>query len=190
MPMVSSPSGWGTTGVQWDASGYGVDQKTGNVIDKQGNIHTYGAGQGPQAQAPQGNYGSYSSYMGGLSGDKQAMAQKNLGGGFNSGYSSTTSLATGGTVPGGYNANAQLAQVRDEFRRMRDRTKGARYEEDMARGILSSGVGAKLMSDEMHGLNLQEGASIERILNDLLGRQQAFDLQKQQMDYANQLAQK
>jgi hypothetical protein len=97
-----------------------------------------------------------------------------------------TSLATGGFFSyggdgGQFSANAQLGQLRDEFRRMRERSAGALNEDLAARGIFSSGVGSRLGSEQRTALDLQEAAAIERIMNDLISRQQAFDIEKQRL---------
>lgn len=100
---------------------------------------------------------------------------------------SMTSLATGGGVAGGgaYSGNAQLDQVRDEFRRMKERSLGGINEDLAARGIFSSGVGAKIAGDASTQIDLEQGAAIERIMNDILGRNQNYALD--QMRLQNQM---
>lgn len=141
---------------QWDAYSKQYGPEAANLVF------------GPQGGQPQGK----STTMWGGTGNVPG------GGG-------ATSLATGGAVgaPSGmYNADAQIGQLRDEFRRMRDRSKGGINEDLASRGIFSSGVGSKLMSDQMSALDMQEASGIERLMNDTLGRNQAWWLNQQQQN--------
>jgi len=105
----------------------------------------------------------------------------------------TTSLATGSSVSGSggtgpYKADAQLAQIRDDFRRMTDSGVGAINEDMNQRGIFSSGVGAKIEGDYRTQMGQQEGSAIERLMNDIMGRNQQSELAKQQFEWQKQLA--
>ena len=104
----------------------------------------------------------------------------------------TSSLATGGSVASGgtgpYKADAQLAQIRDDFRRMTEQGQGQINEDLNSRGIFSSGVGAKLSNDYRTQMGQQEGSAIERLMNDIMGRNQASELAKEQFAWQKQLA--
>lgn len=122
--------------------------------------------------------------------DQWMAAQRRIG--YDPMTGGATSLATGSSIPGGgggFNADKQLAAVRSEFDQILKRGQGQLNEDLAARGIYSGGVGADLSNQYRTQVGNQQSAAIERIMNDVLGRNQQYDLQKSMMEWQKQLSQ-
>ena len=96
----------------------------------------------------------------------------------------TTSLATGGTVggPGQYSATAQLADVNSQFADIKKRGMSDLNEAAALSGGFSGGIPFENRQKFISDTDRSQQAAIERIMNDILGRNQNADLQKQQFE--------
>lgn len=172
MPIVSSPSGWGSTKrvagpwyAQYDPDAEPVGSAAGPAPTKEAvaaDAAKYIPGFTPRASGS-----PMDSFFGGGSSGGSAGSSASFGGSF------------GGKNP--FATDAAAAKLRDEFARMRKRTQGGINEDLAARGIFSSGVGANLMSEAKTQLDLQEAAGLEDLFNRSAQQQMAFQMEQQRM---------
>lgn len=165
-----------------------LNQGIGSGNDFTGAGANWGVGS-PEYDAYAKTYGKASADAianhGAAIGGYGQQAAQGTGGGYNpyaiDGGGGATSLATGGSVPGGgYQYQNQLNQIRDDFRRMTEKGMGALNEDLNSRGIFSSGVGAKLGSDYRTQMGQQELSAEERLLNDIMGHNFQMDMMNRQ----------
>ena len=114
-----------------------------------------------------------------------------VGGGRSGG--GTTSLATGGSVASGgstgpYSADAQLAQTRSEFDRILKSGLDQMGEQQNIRGAFGGGVPAHEAGQFIARNKEGQMAAIERIMNDMLGRNQSWDMEQKRFELQKQLA--
>lgn len=102
-------------------------------------------------------------------------------GGSTQGYGGGMSFGSsyGGKNP--FATDAAAAKMRDEFARLRKSGKGAMDEGLAARGIFSSGVGARLQSEQDTQYGLAEGAALEDLYNRSSQQEMAFQLEMERM---------
>lgn len=175
--FFNGPSGWGTTGIQWDQYGYGTDPKTGNRIDKQGNIiydaqGNFVGGQPPGGAAPGApvgvNTGGRVKWAGGKAGDIDASgrAYGSLWSDIAPGGTKAGTVASGSAgSTGGYSTDAQRAQVnadydeslKDELEMMND--------DLVQKGIYAGGVGAQFTGKTRAANARNRAAELERLRN-------------------------
>jgi hypothetical protein len=112
------------------------------------------------------------------------------GGGAGGGSGGTTSLATGSSFSSGgpYKADAQLAQVQSQFDDILKRGMSSLNEAAAISGGFSGGIPFENRQKYITDIGLQRGSAIERIMNDIMGRNQSYELEKQRLADAQKAA--
>jgi len=100
--------------------------------------------------------------------------------GAGAGTTSITGASSGSVSP--FDVSAQAAQIRDDMRQIRERSKGALDETMMESGIFSSGVRVAEQGRQDRGYGLQEASMLERLRNDASER--SFRMQQAQQEAA------
>jgi len=102
--------------------------------------------------------------------------------------SGVTSLATGGAVGGPYKADAQLAQVNSQFADIMKRGLGQINEQAAIGGGFAGGIPFENRQKFITDTGNAQSAAVERIMNDILGRNQSWDLDQKRFELQKQLA--
>jgi hypothetical protein len=103
--------------------------------------------------------------------------------GVSGGGSGITSIATGGQIgQGPYKADAQIAQLNSQFADILKRGLGTLNEQAALSGGFSGGIPYDKRQKYTTDIGLQQASAIERLMNDITGRNQAWFLDQQRQN--------